>query len=47
MVVVGTGFGCTCNEFRVDLRRSDLGEEVEDYDVGIGDKKLGVLVYHL
>jgi len=55
LVVVGAGFGCTCSEFRVDLRRSDLGKKVEDDDEGIGDakiegfedKKLGVWVHHL
>jgi len=40
LVVVGAGFGCTCSEFRVDLRESDLGKEVEDDDVGIGDEKI-------
>jgi len=55
LVVVGAGFGCTCSEFRIDLRGSDLGKEVEDDDVGIGDakiegfqdKKLGVWLHHL
>lgn len=50
--VVWAGFGCTCSEFRIDLRGSDLGKEVEDDDAGMGDgrredKKMGVLVDHV